>query len=84
MCKTVTDSWVEFTGLDKHGDVTLTEDWTEFTGLDKTGDVTLTEDWTEFTGLDKTGDVQDSNRQLDGIRSSDVFHPNSHHYTRIS
>ena len=82
--KTVTDSWKEFTRLDKPGDVTLTEDWIEFTGLDKTGDVTLTEDWTEFTGLDKTGDVQDSNRQLDGIRSSDVFHPNSHHYTRIS
>jgi hypothetical protein len=45
---------------------------------------TLTEDWTEFTGLDKTGDVRDSNRQLDGIRSSDVFHLNSHHYSIIS
>jgi len=59
MCETITDSWKEFTGLGKPGDVTLTEDWTnlemcktvtdswkEFAGLDKPGDVTVTEDWT--------------------------------------
>ena len=56
----------------------------EFTGLDKPGDSNRGLDWMEFSGLDKPGDVQDSNRQMDGIRSSDVFDLNSHHYTRMS
>ena len=80
MCKTVTDSWKEFAGLDKPADVqdsNIQLEGIRWTGQTWRCDINRGLDrihWTGQTwrcdtnrGLDKPGDVQDSNRQLEGI-----------------